>query len=55
MTNPAIEAEVKVAKTPEIRAETASLAISPPRFGANWERIPIWIPSEPIFPKPQHA
>lgn len=35
MTIPAIEAEVRVAKTPDINAEIANREISPPRLGAN--------------------
>lgn len=54
-TRPATLAEVRVARTPEIRAETARRATSPPRVGASWLRIPIWIPREPMLPKPQRA
>jgi hypothetical protein len=41
MTIPAMEAEVKVAKTPETSADKANREISPPRLGANSPRIPI--------------
>jgi hypothetical protein len=54
-TNPATEADVSVAKTPEISAETANLLTSPPRPGAICDRIPIWIPREPMLPKPHSA
>ena len=52
---PAMLAEVKVANTPEIRAEMATFAIRPARFGARAESTPIWIPTEEIFPKPHTA
>jgi hypothetical protein len=35
MTRPAIEADVRVAKTPAISAENAKREMSPPRLGAN--------------------
>ena len=54
-TNPATEALVKVDITPEIRAEMASLETSPALEGASCPKIPIWIPKEPMFPKPQTA
>ena len=55
MTKPATEADVNVAKTPETRAEKARPETSPPLEGASWLRMPIWIPSEPMLPKPQSA
>jgi hypothetical protein len=55
ITRPATAAEVKVDRTPEMKAETASLLTSPPREGAIWVRMPIWIPREPMLPKPQIA
>ncbi|CRK38233.1 hypothetical protein BN1708_007695, partial [Verticillium longisporum] len=41
--------------TPQTKALTASLATSPAREGASCDRIPIWIPSEPMLPKPHKA
>jgi hypothetical protein len=35
MTRPAMEADVRVAKTPAMSAENAKREISPPRLGAN--------------------
>jgi len=52
---PAILAEVKVAMTPEIKAEMATLATRPDLPGARVESTPIWIPTEEILPKPQTA
>jgi len=49
---PATLADVSVAKTPENKAETASFETSPARPGEICERTPIWVPREPIFPKP---
>jgi hypothetical protein len=52
---PAMLAEVKVAITPEIKAEKATLATRPALPGASVESTPIWIPTEEILPKPQTA
>lgn len=52
---PAILADVKVAKTPENRAEMATLATRPALPGARAPRTPIWIPTEEMLPKPQMA
>ena len=54
-TKPATDAELRVDSTPEMKAETASLLTSPPRPGASCDRIPIWIPREPMLPKPHRA
>lgn len=54
-TRPATVAEVSVAVMPEMRADTARRETWPAREGASWPRIPIWIPSEPMLPKPQTA
>lgn len=49
---PATLAEVSVAKTPENRADSATRETSPARPGAIWDRTPIWVPREPMLPKP---
>ena len=54
-TSPATAALVSVARTPETNALKASLLTSPLREGAICERMPIWMPSELMLPKPQMA
>ena len=49
---PATAAELSVAMIPEIRAETATRDTSAERPGATWDRTPIWLPRDPILPKP---
>jgi hypothetical protein len=52
---PAMLAEVKVDKTPQKKAEIETLTTSPERLGEICESTPIWIPSEPMLPKPCSA
>jgi hypothetical protein len=52
---PAMLAEVKVDKTPQRKAEIETLTTSPERLGEICESTPIWIPSEPMLPKPCSA
>jgi hypothetical protein len=49
---PAIAALLKVLRMPVISALTAREATSPVLFGAICESTPIWVPSEPMLPKP---
>ena len=45
-------ADENVDSIPEKRAETATPDTSPARPGATCDRIAIWTPNEPRFPKP---
>ena len=49
---PATLAEVKVARMPVKRADSATRETSPDRPGAIWESTPICVPREPKLPKP---
>lgn len=49
---PATDAEVRVQSTPEMNAEMETLTTSPERLGEICDKTPIWIPREPILPKP---
>jgi hypothetical protein len=49
---PAMLADVKVDRMPQKKDEKESLTTSPERFGESWEKMPIWMPSEPRLPKP---
>lgn len=49
---PATLADVRVAKTPEKSAESATRETSPERPGAIWPRTPIAVPRDPTLPKP---
>jgi hypothetical protein len=52
---PAMLADVRVHKTPHTKAEMETFTTSPERLGEICESTPIWIPSEPMLPKPQQA
>jgi hypothetical protein len=45
-------AEVRVDRTPQKKAEIETLTTSPERLGEICDRTPIWIPREPMLPKP---
>jgi hypothetical protein len=49
---PAIAALLSVLRMPVMSALTASPATSPVLPGAICESTPIWVPSEPMLPKP---
>lgn len=52
---PAMLALDRVLRMPVMSAETARRLTSPEREGEIWERTPIWVPREPMLPKPQRA